>query len=326
MAQDINEEKLGQEEIDAILSSSGTAGQAEEKVSAASHDGNSPPKKGDEPKEIMTQEEIDAYIASVRAKEAKEEQEREAVRQQASSTPSEDPIDPPKDDIQVSQGDIDAMIAQQQQSPPPEQKPSVEAESAENISQAEIDSLIAGEPQPTPSAPKASAAVSQSDIDKMIAQKRTTPFAERGKNVWAELNQDLLSQEEIDALMSGFVQNDTRPSHEPDDVIDLVAETSEPPDSPVVTPPKHHIEIREEREEGYLQKKRQAFSLLKELMKSEEDRIRILEEKKQRMKNDKLYRRYEISRADRTVMVVSMSENNAEQYRMSHPGCCMHRI
>ena len=81
-----------------------------------------------------------------------------------------------------------------------------------------------------------------------------------------------------------------------------------------------------QKEENILREKKRAAALILELLRTEEKRISYIMAAKAKMVNEDLYARYEITRSDRSKIIVSMSEKTAEEYRLMHPGCCMYRI
>ncbi len=277
-----------------------------------------------EPQEIMTQEEIDAYIASVRAKEEKENQAQATDPSQASESPENQApqTTDQADSSEIAQHEIDALLAQEQPASVPASLEQPEKDSAA-VSQKDIDALIAQEQVKDRFNLKNNGPAAPSD-DKTPDQK-PGPLQDE-KAAWAELNHDILSQEEINALLSSFKHGD----QDQDMVVDDLNGKEEIGGSDSeeiidVPPPKNHIERLAEKEENYYNRKKSATALLKALMQAEEERIRLLEAKKEKMINEDLFRRYEICRGDRTKVVVSISQNNAERYRSTHLGCCMHR-
>jgi hypothetical protein len=96
-------------------------------------------------------------------------------------------------------------------------------------------------------------------------------------------------------------------------------------DVTVISKQKHLKEQREKEENIFWEKKR-AAALIIELLRMEEKRIHCIMAAKDKMVNEDLYARYEITRSDRTKIIVSMSEKTAEEYLLMHPGCCMYRI
>jgi len=89
---------------------------------------------------------------------------------------------------------------------------------------------------------------------------------------------------------------------------------------------QNHLERQRKKEESILQEKKRAAALIRELLRMEEKRISCIMAAKDKMVNEDLYARYEITRSDRTKIIVSMSEKTADEYRLVHPGCCMYRI
>jgi hypothetical protein len=308
----------------------------------------------DEPKEIMTQEEIDAYIASVRAKEGDKNLEKE-TQQQTITRKSEDMPSDVDNTGAASQGDIDAMIAQQQQ----EQKPHASQEEqsgSEGLSQGDIDALIAQQQQEqatqaTPVEQRTSGGALQSDIDSMIieqpeqkpgdsgehllqheldnifAQHQSESTSDGKKDVWENLNHDILSQDEINALLSGFVGGGSAPSGNIDYSTDHQGKKHPGSvDDITIISRQKHIESQRKKEENIILKKRKASALIRKLLQMEEERISRAVTMKDKMVNGDLYARYEITRSDKTKMIVSMSKKTAEDYRLIHPGSCIYRI
>jgi flagellar motor switch protein FliM len=349
MTQDKNKETLSQEEIDALVSAPTTeygedtsANPVMEQQAAKEASGEMPSTSGstsqddkDNVKATLSQEEIDASIASVNANGEKERQEEETLRQQpadAQPAKSDDRPLPPNDDLTVSQSDIDTLIREKQDSGPP--VPEAEKEESAAVSQDDIDALITSQQESNSNANDFSGELSQKEIDDLLSGQRdaepvnsddnmlhqTDEASIGGKNdAWLELNQDILSKEEINALLSGFEENKPDSGHQMGGSQCLGSEGE-------AVAPKDHVARLVEKEENFFQKKKSARDLLKDLIQVEKKRIRKLEARKAKMVNDDLYRRFEINRADRTKIVVSMSEKNANRYTSSRPGVCTHRI
>ena len=281
----------------------------------------------DDTKEIMSQEEIDTYIASVTANEEKELQKQAAGVEKNESGA-------------LSQNNIDALFKQQ-----PEEKASLGVrQNSGAVSQSEIDEMVTRELQ------EQSPHVEQSDFDVRIAQQQKeiqgTQAQDRrqdgtdtalvqdqselsqGKgDVWEDLGGNILSQDEIKALLSGLNEPDGAPAR----LIDTASEGQEKggpdpvKDNPLIST-KSSIERQKEKEEKIIQKKIRASAMIRDLLKMEKARIANLQTRKDKMVNEDLYARYEITRADRSKITVSMSEKTAEQYHSFHPGCTMYKI
>ncbi len=238
----------------------------------------------DEPKEIMSQEEIDAYFNSVKVKDEGRIKNSQAMQQ-------EDPLPRESERSQnetpgLSQDDIDALLSRAQTPPDP---------SGEDFSQ-NIE------------------APSEEPVSDSI-------------NAWDELDHNILSQQEIDALLSGFDHVSASGNRDvagsetgtKEDHPEFLDDTSSIAGNNLVERLKH-------REDHIIRKKLRASDLLRELLKVEESRIRNIRAKKDELVNSDLYARYEITRPDRTKLVVSMSERTAKDYISMNPGSCMHRI
>ena len=289
----------------------------------------------DDTKEIMSQEEINAYIASVTANEEKELQKQAAGPEKNESGA-------------LSQNDIDALFKQQ-----PEEKASLGVrQNSGAVSQSEIDEMVTQELQePLPHTEQSdSGVISQSDFDERIDQQQkeiqgaqaqdrrqdgtdTTLIQDQSElsqgkgDVWEDLGGNILSQDEINALLSGL----NEPAGAPARLIDTVSESREKggpdpvKDTPLIST-KSSIERQKEKEEKIIQKKIRASAMIRELLKMEKARIANLQTRKDKMVNEDLYARYEITRSDRSKITVSMSEKTAEQYHSSHPDYTMYKI
>lgn len=148
-----------------------------------------------------------------------------------------------------------------------------------------------------------------------------------GEDILAGLDQDLLSQEEINALLSGFDEEEPAPIHGMDTIF-VQQEIEQPfPVNDINSISKQkHLEIQRKKEEQILLEKKRATALIRELLRMEEKRIRQTRETKDKRINEDLYARYEITCVDMTKTTVSMSEKTAEEYRLIHPGCCISKI
>ncbi len=86
------------------------------------------------------------------------------------------------------------------------------------------------------------------------------------------------------------------------------------------------MERQRHKEEVTIRNKKRAYKLIKELLQLEEERINRMLAKKQKMVNDDLFARYEITGPNRTKIAVSMSEKTLEKYRSMYPRCCINRV
>lgn len=218
---------------------------------------------------------------------------------------------------------LDVMPAQQPeqgtQGPPNDQKGSGAA------SQDDIDAMIARQREQDQEAP--GEAVLQQKLDGIFAQQQFEAPADEKKGVWDGLDQDIMSQDEIDVLLSGFNGEGSAQAHGVDTAIThQEKEHPGPVDDITVISRQNHLERQRKKEENILQEKKRAAALISELLRMEERRISCIMAAKDKMVNEDLYARYEITRSDRTKIIVSMSEKTAEEYRLVHPGCCMYRI
>jgi len=403
-------EIMSQEDIDAYIASvrAEEGRQERETLAQNSQEQPSTDDTSDDPKEIMTQEEIDAYIASVKARERTENQEKEAQQQGEAGAKLDDSSNADENGVMsqsvpetsiaqqqkhepdtpqpeegepnaVSQDDIDAMTAQQQEheseTPQPEeggsgavsqgdidaliarQQESLQSEQGETgtLSQGDIDALIARQQEQDAQASLSDqndfGTVSQDDIDalttrepmqgqensaeEILQQELDTIFAQRQseaavdetQDVWEELDHDILSQDEIDALLNGFHEEYPPAASSVDTA---VAEQKIEPaglvDDITVISRRNHIERQRRKEENFIREKQRASALIRELLRMEEKRVSSTLAKKDELVSDDLYARYEITRADRTKLIVSMSEKTAEEYMQVHPGCYIYRI
>lgn len=288
----------------------------------------------DDTTEKMTQEGIDDYIASAVSKE--EDQHTQAADQGKSKPGS------------LSQNNIDTWVKQQ-----PEQKasPGIRQNSGA-ASQSEIDELVAHELQEQlPHADQTdSEEISQSDdpvkkphreeelnsiqSQELCRNNDDTFFDPEQKessqsdgNIWEDMGSDILSQDEINALLTGMNELDGV-SACPTGIVSEGQEI-EDSDQPHGNSPgsrKSAIEIQKEKEEKIINKKLRASAMIRGLLKKEEERLADLETRKEKMVNTELYARYEITRADRSKITVSMSKKTAEQYCFSHPDCTILKI
>ena len=298
----------------------------------------------DDSKEIMSQEEIDAYIASVMANEEKGLQ-KQAAAPEKQPLPEESEENAPG---ALAQNDIDALFNQQ----PEEEASQGLRQNSGAVSQSEIDDMVTQElPEPSPHADQSdSEKISRSDFDVRIAQQQiegqemqaqdpcqngtdTVLVQEQSKlsqgngEVWEDLGSNILSQDEINALLSGLDGPEETPACPMDPVSEGQKKRGPDPfkDIPLISA-KSSVERQKEKEKKIIQKKIRASAMIRELLKTERARIANLQTRKDKMVNQDLYARYEITRADRSKMTVSMSEKTAAQYHSSHPGCTMCRI
>ena len=289
----------------------------------------------DNTKNRMSQEEIDAYISSATSNE------EEGLHNQAA-------VPEKNESGGLSQNDIDALVKQQ----PEEKASSAIKHNSGTASQSEIDELVVQELQ------KQSPHTEQHDSDEippddcdvrtsqqqkeanhtqaqdscqngsdsvLIQEQSGTPQGQG--HVWENLGGDILSQDEITALLSGMNEAEGTPAcctgtvnkgqekRGPDPVQDI----------PLIST-KSSIEIQKEKEDLIIQKKIRASAMIRELLKTEKSRLANLQTRKNQMINEDLYARYEITRADRSKITVSMSEKTAHQYHSSHPGCTLYKI
>ena len=286
-------------------------------------------------KDTLSQEEIDAYVASGTTHEEEGPQTRAATPEDNESGG-------------LSQNDIDALLKQQ-----PEEKasPAVRQHSGA-ASQNEIDELVAqglreqathaeqgdspetspddcdvGTTQRQKEDSRAEAQDSgQNDSDSGLIQEQRESSQANG-NVWEDLDGDILSQEEITALLTGMNEAEGNPAWHTGTVSEGQGIGVPGPAqniSPVST--KSSLEIQKEKENHIIQKKKRASAMIRGLLKTERARLATLQTRKNKMVNEELYARYEITRADRSKITVSMSEKTARQYHSSHPGCTLCKI
>ena len=143
------------------------------------------------------------------------------------------------------------------------------------------------------------------------------------------LGHNLLSQEEINALLTGMKESEHHATPVSDmDTVIARQESALPGSVDDVTKfsKKKHEERQRQKEENIIRKKRRASALIREILRMEEARISSIMLKKEKKINEDLYGRYEITNAGRTKMVVSMSERTVVEYRSTHPGCCIYKI
>jgi|GEM_PF-3093818 len=223
-------------------------------------------------------------------------------------------IDPPTMDVMPAQ-----QSEQGTQGPPNDQKGSGA------VSQDDIDAMIARQREQGKEAP--GEAVLQQKLDRIFAQQQFEAPADEKKGVRHGLDQDIMSQDEIDALLSGFNGEGSAQAHGVGTAIThQEKEHPGPVDDITVISRQNHLERQRKKEEAILQEKKRAAARIKELLRMEEKRISCIMAAKNKMVNENLYARYEITRSDRTKIIVSMSEKTADEYRLVHPGCCMYRI
>jgi len=286
-------------------------------------------------KDTLSQEEINAYMASGTTNEEEGPQIQAAVPEDHESG-------------SLSQNDIDALLKQQ-----PEEKasPGVRQHSGA-VSQNEIDKLVEQELQEqTPHADQGdSSEISPESLDVGTPQEQKKadgteakdpgqnesdngPVPEQSKpsqtneDVWEDLGGDILSQEEITALLTGMNEAEGKPAWHAGTVSE--GQGTGVPDPIQNIPPvsqKSSPEIQKEKEDHIIQKKMRASAMIRGLLKTERARLATLQTRKNKMVNEELYARYEITRADRSKITVSMSEKTARQYHSSHPGCTLCKI
>lgn len=357
-----------------------------------------------DPKEIMSQEEIDAYIASVRTKEEKEQLEQKETQQQTASENFEKKAssDTPSDNLEegMPQEEIDAHIASmktkeemeqteagitQPQTTPKDAEHDAPAKQKESdpvtqghvesygsqpqqpkkpvsqglrqnsgaVSQNDIDAMITRElhEKPSPAEQNDSGEVSQSDLDVMIAQQSQdqtqndqekkflkneadTVFVQQEPEItdvetddWEKLGNNILSQSEINALLIGLNEPGDAPASSINGVTEEPSgENPYPAKDTNLVSRQDTRKWQKKKEEKIIQKKIKASAMIRELLRAEKERIHNLQTRKDNMVNEDLYARYEITLADRSKITVSMSEETAEQYHASHPGCSMYKI
>jgi hypothetical protein len=317
----------------------------------------------DKSKEIMTQEDIDAYISSVRAGEQQEKAQDQPLSQHAGAEKMEDEPAEVGDAGLISQDDIDAMIGLSHQGvgdnvPAVEQAPDpvpVQAEFTGSVSQSDIDALLnmsqqVGEDNGNSSVHRKIGAVLQEDIDALLNQQQTEQGKYRagindidpgsnvqaqnkanedgGKKVWEKLDQNILSQEEIDALMSGFLKVESESSSAIEAEAACVGHSENIPDrvddSSIINRNEYEERLRR-REEYIIGRKQKAAAMIQKILRSEDVRINSIMAIKGKIVNENLFARYEIIRSDRTKMIVSMSDNAIKEYRQMHPDYFIYR-
>ncbi|SPD76133.1 hypothetical protein PITCH_A840019 [uncultured Desulfobacterium sp.] len=304
----------------------------------------------DEPKEIMSQEDIDAYLSSV-------SENNNPVQGQDSPLPQHAGAD----DKLISQDDIDALISLSRQvdvdSPPQAEqgKEQVQEESeTEAFFKNDIDALIrhgqqSDEYKTHNSEQRETGAALQEHIDALLNQHQAekgsvvsgsnvldpdsgvqphkNANAGKDKEVWETLDQNILSQEEIDALLKGFAKPESELCIEGESEVASSVEHSDfhvNSDNIFINENRYEDRIRQ-REEAIIKKKQKAAAIIQELLKSEEARINSIMALKGMTVNEDLFARYEIIRPDRTKVIVSMSDNTIMEYRQIHPDCCVYR-
>jgi hypothetical protein len=223
------------------------------------------------------------------------------------------------------------------------------------MSQEDIDALInlsqqVGEGNGKSSVHRKTGAVLQKDIDSMLNQQQSAQGKEMagindldpgsnvqlqnkanedgGKKVWETLDQNILSQEEIDALLSGFAKAESASYSAIATEAVCIGQAKDIPDraddSSVINRNEYEERLRR-REEYIIGRKQKAAAMIQEVLRSEEGRIRSIMAIKGRIVNQNLFARYEIIRSDRTKMIVSMSDNAIKEYRQMHPDYFIYR-
>lgn len=203
-------------------------------------------------------------------------------------------------------------------------------ETKEAMSQEEINAYITRmkaneEKQRQPILEKREDMLTTADSTGEVSQNDTDVFKRR--DVWENMDHEILSQDEIDALLSGFNGEGSTPVGESDFVTaPQKRDHPGPMDDLTIISKQKHIERQRKREENIILKKREASVLIRKLLQAEEERIMHTLAWKDKMINKDLYARYEITRSDRTKMIVSMSKKAAEEYRSIHPEYCIYKI
>lgn len=229
----------------------------------------------DEPKEIMTQEDIDALLNM--SQQVGEDNGKSLVHRKTGV---------------VLQEDIDALLNQQQ--------------TEQGKDRAGINDIDPG-----------------SNV-----QPQNKANEDGGKKVWEKLDQNILSQEEIDALISGFAKVESESSSAIESEAACVWHAENIPDradnTTVINRNEYEERLRR-REEYIIGRKQKAAVMIQEILRSEEARINSIIAIKVKIVNESLFARYEIIRSDRTKMIVSMSDNAIKEYRQMHPDYFIYR-
>jgi len=221
----------------------------------------------------------------------------------------------------ASQDDIDALLEQQQE---PEQEPPAEAEASGEVSQDDIDALLTQQQEQVQEGPKPN--LSQDEVD-ALSSDQGSGITGANNDSWEELGSDILSQDEINALLSGLSEPEDSPASNLDTgIAEQGKEFSDSVNDIDVSTREEHIERQKKKEERIIQNKSRAAAMIRELLRMEKKRINLVQVRKNKMINDDLYSRYEITRADRSKITVSISDKTAAQYHSSHPGCDMFKI
>ena len=229
-----------------------------------------------------------------------------------------------RDNIEeMSQGAVNNMSAQQQK--PETKELPIDGKGSGAVSQSNIDAMIAQHQEQEQKGSEE--VILQRELDGVFSQKQSEGPMDERKGVWAGLDQNILSQNEIDALLSGFDEEGPSPQHSRDNAI-ARGENEQPAqgNDMSVNSRQNHLERQRKKEAQILRDKERATTLIRELLRIEEKRISYTIATKNKMVNKDLFARFEITRQDMTRITVSMSEKTVDEYRLNHPGCCICRI